>query len=713
MPRIKATPVRREVHRFEEEQLPPLQTFTETSLQDGESYVDLMGDDFIEDEESELHFGSEQGTAAEDAVDLTKDESPAPTKRARVANKPIHGQEWINIQPSTISSHELYPLPLRSEGQELWYLLQQKEIPVEDKTSPLQDSIPVTAAIHKDGLLLPFNESAVLIPIDGKLRNQLVEALRKEDLAIEVVMHANLLVLQYFVHQNSFVPLTLLQFILGKDNILNQTWSDSCPTQIMPGDVAFEFDAAAFLDELNATSNLEEDDEALLELENKLHALGLVTKLRKYQLEGVNWMNKVLNFEQDSYPCAENTVGMLRMNTLPDSSHDLYYSMIESKFTAMNRWIDQNQRSSKSCILADSMGIGKSIQILSLCMLLKEQLRQDSAAISVSVAKEEAILFHSSRRNPQDDLDEFIEFEEETPCVCGRITLTKQDLGWVQCSGCEKWRHIRCAGFQTAEEAEVEHDYLCLPCQAIYHHYHQLPSKCMLLIVPPTLVNQWQMEIKKHFSHAGDKSFKILTISSANLFTISPYDILKYDIIVMDFKALRTGFHAANIDWSNRQRGGKYDVFPPSFLAIHYQLVVIDETQNIESCSENQILKMSCKLRSERRVSVSGTPFGNNKLHDLYNLVQFLKIPPFDMDKHMWQTLFEQNNLFLAREVRLSWLKQLLQPIVLRRTKAMVSNQLQLKQGMTLLRPLKLSPFEVSYYYYPLNKFNNNDKKLS
>ena len=54
-------------------------------------------------------------------------------------------------------------------------------------------------------------------------------------------------------------------------------------------------------------------------------------------------------------------------------------------------------------------------------------------------------------------------------------------------------------------------------------------------------------------------------------------------------------------------RHGKYAFFPPPFLCVNYSLVVIDESQNIESQNNSGvILQMAQSITSRRRLSVSG-----------------------------------------------------------------------------------------------------------
>jgi len=136
-----------------------------------------------------------------------------------------------------------------------------------------------------------------------------------------------------------------------------------------------------------------------------------------------------------------------------------------------------------------------------------------------------------------------------------------------------------------------------------------------------------------------------------------------------------------------------YAIYPPPFLCIRYTLVVVDETQNIESTTTSQILIIACKVRSMYRICVSGTPFGSGRISDLYSLCQFLQITPYS-DLYAWRTL-ESPVLHTTTQYRMGVLYTMFSNITLRRTKEMVREQLGLPEHSVITKPLHFSTFEV------------------
>ena len=68
---------------------------------------------------------------------------------------------------------------------------------------------------------------------------------------------------------------------------------------------------------------------------------------------------------------------------------------------------------------------------------------------------------------------------------------------------------------------------------------------------------------------------------------------------------------------------------PPPYMCIDFELMVVDETQKLESASttrDSQALSMARRLCARHKVSVSGTPLGNNRLSDLSSLCQVMNV---------------------------------------------------------------------------------------
>ena len=247
-----------------------------------------------------------------------------------------------------------------------------------------------------------------------------------------------------------------------------------------------------------------------------------------------------------------------------------------------------------------------------------------------------------------------------------------------------------------------------------------------LIIVPTTLLTQWQAEILKHIrncriitqkTHVKQKprneneleddnekiSLNVFVYDSFHKYSseLDARNLARYDVILMSFQALRLGYHESKTDYNGiRARFSVYPLIPPSFLCINYRLVVIDESQNIEksmsSNSSSIILQMAQSIRSSRRVSVSGTPFGGSRLSDVFCLLQFLgQAPDLSGDYRNWKLAIQNPSVPIPESVRLHWLRQFFNNLILRRTKESVVEQIGLRPSRVEIKTLTFSDFEV------------------
>jgi len=147
--------------------------------------------------------------------------------------------------------------------------------------------------------------------------------------------------------------------------------------------------------------------------------------------------------------------------------------------------------------------------------------------------------------------------------------------------------------------------------------------------------------------------------------------------------------------------------FPPPVLCLNFRTIVIDETQRIESEGDGQMLLMSAALEASYRVSVSGTPLGSGRISDIKSLCRFLRIDPFD-ERENWNACILQKKLPVSNEAVIEWIYSLFSPIVLRRTKKMIQNQLNLHSQVKSTTTLTFSKFEMSLYEERKNKIMNS-----
>ncbi|KAH7910699.1 SNF2 family N-terminal domain-containing protein [Hygrophoropsis aurantiaca] len=131
---------------------------------------------------------------------------------------------------------------------------------------------------------------------------------------------------------------------------------------------------------------------------------------------------------------------------------------------------------------------------------------------------------------------------------------------------------------------------------------------------------------------------------------------------------------------------------------IHWFRVVLDEAHSIKETGTVGS-RASCDLVADRRLCLTGTPV-QNKLDDVFALIKFLRLDPFD-DKNIW-TEFIGTPVKYGQSLGVARLQTIMKCITLRRTKESKTQDgqriLHLPPRRDELRYLKFDPHEQSVY---------------
>jgi len=170
---------------------------------------------------------------------------------------------------------------------------------------------------------------------------------------------------------------------------------------------------------------------------------------------------------------------------------------------------------------------------------------------------------------------------------------------------------------------------------------------CSLIVLPASLVFNWESEIKKfapslmvkrHVGKERSKDFKAL---------------IHFDLILTTYQTLLK------------------DVALFSKINFHY--IVLDESHYIKN-RDSKIFNQLTQLKTDNRISLSGTPI-ENSLADLWSQMQFINpdiLGDYDFFKKHFQDPIQKNR----DESAISELRQLVAPFILRRTKSEVLKDL-------------------------------------
>jgi SNF2 family DNA or RNA helicase len=178
----------------------------------------------------------------------------------------------------------------------------------------------------------------------------------------------------------------------------------------------------------------------------------------------------------------------------------------------------------------------------------------------------------------------------------------------------------------------------------------------VLVVAPASVKYQWESEIKRF----TDRPVQV--IEGANKTRQNQYSqptfyrLINYELVLRDLDQLNA--------WQP-------------------DLIVLDEAQRIKNW-ESKISRAVKRLRSRYALVLTGTPL-ENKLEELYSIVQFVddrRLGPAFQFLHDHRVLDDEGNLKGYRN--LDKLREKLEPILLRRTRAEVLSQLPERTDTTL-----------------------------
>ncbi|WP_276486041.1 DEAD/DEAH box helicase [Paraflavitalea pollutisoli] len=176
-----------------------------------------------------------------------------------------------------------------------------------------------------------------------------------------------------------------------------------------------------------------------------------------------------------------------------------------------------------------------------------------------------------------------------------------------------------------------------------------------LLVVPSTLVFNWQQEIARFAP-----SIKIRTVHGANRIKHAE-DFDNYELIITTYGTLLSDI---------------------SFIKDYvFNYVFLDESQNIKN-PETQRYKAVRLLNARNRIAITGTPIENNTF-DLYSQLSFA-CPGLLGSKQYFKDVFSTPIDTFKNSKRALELQQQVKPFILRRTKDEVATELPDKTEMVV-----------------------------
>lgn len=159
---------------------------------------------------------------------------------------------------------------------------------------------------------------------------------------------------------------------------------------------------------------------------------------------------------------------------------------------------------------------------------------------------------------------------------------------------------------------------------------------------------------------------------------------------IKDYNVILTSYGTLNMDIEH-------------YKNINFENLIIDEAQNIKN-SRAMITKNIKSINSNFKLALTGTPMENN-LMELWSIFDFLK-PGYLFSEHDFKLKFRKVN-----DKNLNYLKLIIKPFILRRTKKEVLTELPDKNQWTFYIPM--TDEQKRYYKSSLKKYSKEIKDTS
>ncbi|KAG5518538.1 hypothetical protein PMAC_002934 [Pneumocystis sp. 'macacae'] len=226
----------------------------------------------------------------------------------------------------------------------------------------------------------------------------------------------------------------------------------------------------------------------------------------------------------------------------------------------------------------------------------------------------------------------------------------------------------------------------------IYIERYVVASKTTLIITPSSILRQWITEFSKFAPHLKILHYFGLKNSSSEL---SVEYLVEYDVIITSYNILSSEVHYINLMPERSLRHNKKYIPKLSPLVqIQFWRVCVDEAQMIETGVSNASLTALCIPRVHAWC-ITGTPV-HNSLSDLYGLLVFLRLYPFNCNK-IWKRLIgdsKNTSAFIS----------LFSLITCRHTKKYIGDQIIFPKQEKIILLLDFTPVEEHNYSFLLKQ---------
>ncbi|KAL4887396.1 DNA repair protein RAD5 [Aspergillus karnatakaensis] len=269
---------------------------------------------------------------------------------------------------------------------------------------------------------------------------------------------------------------------------------------------------------------------------------------------------------------------------------------------------------------------------------------------------------------------------------------------------------------KTIEMLSLIHSHRNVPSSQVNSHdLTRLPNSGVvpapyttLVVAPTSLLAQWESEALKASNegsmkvllyYGNEKSVNLRELCSAGNAAAPNVIVTSYGVVLAEHRtqqALASGFSSSG-----------------NLFSVDFFRIILDEAHIIKN-RRSKTARACYDLKATHRWVLTGTPIVN-RLEDLFSLVRFLKVEPWN-NFSFWKTFittpFESKDFVRA----LSVVQTVLEPLVLRRTKTMKTPEgeplVPLPQRTVTITEIELSDQEREIYNHIYTRakqtFNSN-----
>lgn len=211
-------------------------------------------------------------------------------------------------------------------------------------------------------------------------------------------------------------------------------------------------------------------------------------------------------------------------------------------------------------------------------------------------------------------------------------------------------------------------------------------SGATLIITPPSILRQWEAEIKKHAPSLKVLNYEGVRANESNM-NAPRKKLLGYDIVLTTYAVLSSEMHYANeIPERYLRRTKVYEQRRSPLVEIDWWRVCLDEAQMVENGVSNAA-KVARLIPRRNSWAVSGTPLRKD-VNDLFGLLLFLNYEPFCVQR-VWNRMLSGHQ---------EDVKKLFGKIAMRHTKAKVRAEIHLPPQKRVIIRMPFTAIEEQNY---------------